>query len=307
MSRVLYFDRQPQASSSTDPLDSFSTKHYAYNLNTRPRSNSSMTLPSISSWYDSIEAEQNQDRHSGLFRSTSHSQQSHNINVLAQGHSVDTRSASITRECDRTSPPSSVGLSRHALSTGPYAIASIADDRTRPPLRRNDSSYASDLEAYRTSGPSSDQGSSHHDAHFSMLQEQMRRNSEQPTVIPYHPETGYPHEYPPSQTMVQYVNGLLPAAAGHRNERYLGVQVIDGQRYHMYEGGKCLPYEINGERVNEWWGLTKANIPRKRLATACNRCRDKKIRCEPGEGGCTSCRKSRQICQRDVAPSDFAQ
>jgi len=268
-----------------------------------------MTLPSISSWYDNIEGEQNQDQHASYFRSHATGQRSSNVDVFNQSRhdSVDSRSATLTYENDRIPTPSIAGSSRQSVSMGPYDTATIADERIRPPLHRNDSSFASDLEAYRTSGPSSDKDSVHRDMHFLHLSDQIRRDSEQPTSAPSQADTSFPpHAYSPSQTMVQYVNGLLPAAAGHRNERYLGVHLIDGQRYHMYEGGKCLPYEINGERVNEWWGLTKANIPRKRLATACNRCRDKKIRCEPGEGGCTSCRKSRQVCQRDGAPSDFA-
>lgn len=100
--------------------------------------------------------------------------------------------------------------------------------------------------------------------------------------------------------VLQYVPGLLPAAAGHKNQKYKGVEIINGQKYHIYEGGKCLPAEVNGERVNEWWGLTKANIPRKRLSTACDRCRQKKVRCEPGEGGCLQCYKARHVCQRCV-------
>jgi hypothetical protein len=99
-------------------------------------------------------------------------------------------------------------------------------------------------------------------------------------------------------TILQYVPGLLPAAAGYKNRGYIGVEMINGQKFHIYEGGLCLPYEVNGERVNEWWGLTKANIPRKRLATACDRCREKKVRCEPGVGGCLQCQRVNSTCLR---------
>jgi hypothetical protein len=99
-------------------------------------------------------------------------------------------------------------------------------------------------------------------------------------------------------TILTYLPGLLPAAAGRKNRGYIGVEVINGQKFHVYEGGLCLPYEVNGERVNEWWGLTKANIPRKRLATACDRCREKKVRCEPGVEGCLQCQRAHSTCLR---------
>jgi hypothetical protein len=99
-------------------------------------------------------------------------------------------------------------------------------------------------------------------------------------------------------TILTYLPGLLPAAAGRKNRGYIGVEVINGQKFHIYEGGLCLPYEVNGERVNEWWGLTKANIPRKRLATACDRCREKKVRCEPGVEGCLQCQRAHTTCLR---------
>ncbi|EME38354.1 hypothetical protein DOTSEDRAFT_75786 [Dothistroma septosporum NZE10] len=44
------------------------------------------------------------------------------------------------------------------------------------------------------------------------------------------------------------------------------------------------------------WDLTKRKLPRKRMSTACTDCRKKKIRCEPGVGGCLQCRKVQKPC-----------
>jgi hypothetical protein len=113
--------------------------------------------------------------------------------------------------------------------------------------------------------------------------------------LAHEPSTSHAEGNP---TILTYLPGLLPAAAGRKNRGYIGVEVINGQKFHVYEGGLCLPYEVNGERVNEWWGLTKANIPRKRLATACDRCREKKVRCEPGVSGCLQCQRAHSTCLR---------
>ncbi|WPV13028.1 hypothetical protein CLAFUW4_08434 [Fulvia fulva] len=48
--------------------------------------------------------------------------------------------------------------------------------------------------------------------------------------------------------------------------------------------------------VYPMWDLTKRKLPRKRMSTARTDCRKKKIRCEPGAGGCLQCRKAQKPC-----------
>lgn len=69
---------------------------------------------------------------------------------------------------------------------------------------------------------------------------------------------------------------------------------------YVYNNGARLPtHDIDGERVNPAWGMTKANKARKRLAQACIECREKKIKCEPGRGDeCANCEKYKRRCQK---------
>lgn len=79
--------------------------------------------------------------------------------------------------------------------------------------------------------------------------------------------------------------------------RYIGVKRVLGKgTVHMYENGHNIPTHINTRPVNPAWGLTKANEPRKRSAIACMRCRQRKMRCEPGLHGCRQCRKDKHHC-----------
>jgi hypothetical protein len=83
------------------------------------------------------------------------------------------------------------------------------------------------------------------------------------------------------------------------SRRYLGIQITPQEgTFHIYEDGYRIPAQIDGERVNPQWGLTKANKPRKRLALACLNCRDKKTKCEPGAHGCLQCVKAKRNCRQ---------
>lgn len=75
---------------------------------------------------------------------------------------------------------------------------------------------------------------------------------------------------------------------------YEGVQYIPGKgECHTYKGGYSIPTQMFSDPVS----LTKSKILKKRLSVACTNCRRKKIRCEPGIGGCLQCRKSQRPCQ----------
>lgn len=79
--------------------------------------------------------------------------------------------------------------------------------------------------------------------------------------------------------------------------RCVGQRNVAGEGLcYVYEDGSHCRAIIDGERVNPSWGITKAGKPRKRLAQACNTCREKKIKCEPGDPKCTQCAKSQRPC-----------
>ncbi|KAL8842242.1 MAG: hypothetical protein Q9170_000568 [Blastenia crenularia] len=69
----------------------------------------------------------------------------------------------------------------------------------------------------------------------------------------------------------------------------------------VYEDGSICRKTIDGEAVNAQWGVTKAGKPRKRLAIACTTCREKKIKCDPGEGKCQQCEKFGRECRFTTA------
>ncbi|KAK6004609.1 hypothetical protein QM012_008471 [Aureobasidium pullulans] len=71
----------------------------------------------------------------------------------------------------------------------------------------------------------------------------------------------------------------------------------EGMCYVFKDGSTC-PTIIDGEPVNPLWGTTKAGKARKRLAQACLNCREKKIKCEPGEKSCLQCEKAKRECHR---------
>lgn len=86
-----------------------------------------------------------------------------------------------------------------------------------------------------------------------------------------------------------------PNAAG---SQCVGTQELPGKGLcYVYEDGSTLPAVIDGEQVNPSWGITKAGKPRKRLAQACQTCREKKIKCDPGVPKCSQCTKARRPCR----------
>lgn len=84
--------------------------------------------------------------------------------------------------------------------------------------------------------------------------------------------------------------------------RVVGEQDIPGEGpCWVYEDGSICRKVIDGEVVNAQWGVTKAGKPRKRLAIACTTCREKKIKCDPGEGKCQQCEKFGRECRFTTA------
>ncbi|MCJ1382053.1 hypothetical protein MMC17_005165 [Xylographa soralifera] len=84
--------------------------------------------------------------------------------------------------------------------------------------------------------------------------------------------------------------------------KVVGEKVILGEGpCYVYEDGSHLKKFIDGEVVNAQWGVTKAGKPRKRLAIACMTCREKKIKCDPGEPKCVQCDKSGRECRFQTA------
>jgi len=66
---------------------------------------------------------------------------------------------------------------------------------------------------------------------------------------------------------------------------------------YVYDDGTICPKEVNGDAVNPRWGTTKAGKPRKRLGQACNTCREKKIKCDPGYPKCAQCLRFNRECR----------
>lgn len=84
--------------------------------------------------------------------------------------------------------------------------------------------------------------------------------------------------------------------------RVVGERVIPGEGpCWVYEDGSTCKKVIDGEAVNAQWGITKAGKPRKRLAIACTTCREKKIKCDPGDPKCAQCEKYGRECRFTTA------
>lgn len=91
------------------------------------------------------------------------------------------------------------------------------------------------------------------------------------------------------------VNAAGPAAV----PRCVEQRYVNGKGLcYIYEDGSFCEAVVRGEPVNPDWGLTRAGRARKRLAKACNSCREKKVKCEPGNTyRCQRCSRKGQDCQ----------
>ncbi|KAI4128932.1 MAG: hypothetical protein LQ338_002484 [Usnochroma carphineum] len=208
-----------------------------------------------------------------------------------------------------TSPPQ-VGVYpyQNAYATFPYPIAS----HDNPPLNRPSfaggpavPSYSVSIQPLHGPGMSSDT---------------------QPGTIPQRAYPAYPPQPPqPPQVMPlaaapyspnrsAIYNYSLSSYAGSDQSptsvtqsvkplpRVVGEENIPGEGpCWVYEDGSICRKVIDGEPVNAQWGVTKAGRPRKRLAIACTTCREKKIKCDPGEGKCQQCDKFGRECRFTTA------
>lgn len=103
-------------------------------------------------------------------------------------------------------------------------------------------------------------------------------------------------EIPSGQPMSEE-NSALKAT-----RKLVAEKVIPGEGpCYVYEDGSHVKKFIDGEVVHSQWGVTKAGKPRKRLAIACMTCREKKIKCDPGEPKCVQCDKSGRECRFQTA------
>ena len=118
----------------------------------------------------------------------------------------------------------------------------------------------------------------------------------------------YHGEIPNRQSRPSSVSGL--ESGGRRTgsntvkplPQVVGEQIIPGEGpCWVYKDGSTCKKVIDGEVVNAQWGITKAGKPRKRLAIACTTCREKKIKCDPGEPKCVQCEKFGRECRFTTA------
>ncbi|KAL8738867.1 MAG: hypothetical protein Q9181_000394 [Wetmoreana brouardii] len=145
-----------------------------------------------------------------------------------------------------------------------------------------------------------------------------------PNAVPQPPYPSYPRQPPQITTMAaptqhppnlpgtyDYASNLNASSDPSTSNvtqsvkplpRVLGEQDIPGEGpCWVYEDGSICRKVIDGELVNAQWGVTKAGKPRKRLAIACTTCREKKIKCDPGEGKCQQCEKVGRECRFTTA------
>jgi len=128
-----------------------------------------------------------------------------------------------------------------------------------------------------------------------------------PPRQPHHPHSSQPVQnqmYRPAPT-----SGPMPAQYSRDVPcttkplpKVVGERIFPGEGpCYVYEDGSHVKKFIDGEVVNAQWGVTRAGKPRRRLAMACLTCREKKIKCEPGDVKCAPCDKSGRECQYQLA------
>ncbi|KAL9598293.1 MAG: hypothetical protein Q9219_004594 [cf. Caloplaca sp. 3 TL-2023] len=121
-------------------------------------------------------------------------------------------------------------------------------------------------------------------------------------AAPYHPSQAGTYDYGSTSHVRSDHPGTNVNQSVKPLPRVVGEQDIAGEGpCWVYEDGSICRKVIDGEAVNAQWGVTKAGKPRKRLAIACTTCREKKIKCDPGEGKCQQCEKFGRECRFTTA------
>ncbi|KAL9119892.1 MAG: hypothetical protein Q9187_003552 [Circinaria calcarea] len=110
----------------------------------------------------------------------------------------------------------------------------------------------------------------------------------------------------PSQIKHDRLAATKPATKPYL--RVIGEDTVPGVgTCYIYEDGIYVKKITGGEMFHEQRGVTKAGKARKRLAIACIACREKKIRCEPGDSKCVQCDTSGKECHYPGMSQDEAQ
>lgn len=129
------------------------------------------------------------------------------------------------------------------------------------------------------------------------------------TQLEVHPARNFSHRPPLSQSSSQsafsnteFLDTSRPGPYIRSDDkwlpRFLREEYLPNEGLcYFYDDGTHCPAVIHGEQVNPYWGVTKAGKPRRRLFLACQSCRDKKIKCEPGYPKCAQCDKFGRECR----------
>ena len=181
----------------------------------------------------------------------------------------------------------------HSASDSTQMTTNISDMRT-PPFHHHYSGYHSPG-GYSTSPYSTNTETSHHP--YPTLQ-----TTYLPTSQQRYSRTPSSCDSATSPVSASGQSGHEVPIAAKAHLRVIGEDVVPGEGpCYIYEDGSHVRKTIDGEVVNAQWGVTKAGKARKRLAIACITCREKKIRCEPGDVKCVQCDKSGRDCRFHMA------
>ena len=113
----------------------------------------------------------------------------------------------------------------------------------------------------------------------------------------------YPDQHSSFETISRPVSAPVPVEKDESDLAKVSLRVVKEENIPgegpcwVYEDGSHVRKIIDGETVNAQWGVTKAGKPRKRLAIACTTCREKKVKCDPGEPKCVQCDKFGRECR----------
>lgn len=144
-----------------------------------------------------------------------------------------------------------------------------------------------------------------------VILDQRRGRLSQASISSYHTSVGAPSPYlsssaedstyasPSTGARLHLTTNPQTGTLSERPPKLMGRVEVPGEgSFYVYEDGTRLPTTVDNEPVNPEWGLTKANKPRKRLASACLDCREKKIKCDYAVNGCGNCVKAKRPCRK---------
>ena len=207
-------------------------------------------------------------------------------------------------------------LSERSTQPGRYSYHHSYDALTPQPLVRES------VIDHRTKDYHASALASHHQtSHPNSLQSNSQQYTSYPDPIHLNTQSNQPRPIAPLSSPNTYYSQAPPAYESSRSPlsdrgssgrdtativkpsaRVVGERTIPGEGpCWVYEDGSTCKKVIDGETVNAQWGVTKAGKPRKRLAIACTTCREKKIKCDPGDPKCVQCEKYLRVCRFTTA------